>query len=173
MTMPEALAIVAGPSGFVTLSNVIAAPNAAGTVVVFSVTTDQSVQLNFRIWDVMNPSVSAAGTEAAAGIGTRTFSYTLSPVSANPQGKVMGFEITSVTAPPPTLRPYQGTVRIPAARTVANQKAVPVRWNMFGDGTRPVDGGGTGPLKNGPAAGNWSSYTWTQYNPKQTTFPTP
>jgi len=162
MTMP--LAIVAGPAGFVTLSNVIATPNAAGTVVTFSVTTDQSVQLNFRIWDTQNPSVSAGGTEAAAAVGTRTFQYTLSPVSANPQGKVMGFEITSVTAPPPTLRPYQGTVRISAARTVANQKAVPVRWNMFGDGTRPAGGAGIG---------NWSSYTWAQYNPKMTTYPTP
>jgi len=156
--------IVAGPSLFVTLSNVIATPNAAGTVVTFSVTTDQSVQLNFRIWDAQTPSVSASGTEAAAAAGTRTFAYTLSPVSANPQGKVMGFEITSVTAPPPTLRPYQGTVRIPAARTVANQKAVPVRHNMFGDGTRPSGGGGVG---------NWSSYTWAQYNPKMTTYPTP
>lgn len=171
MTMP--LAIVAGPAGFVTLSNVIATPNAAGTVVTFTVTTDQSVQLNFRIWDAMNPSVSASGTEAAAAVGTRTFAYTLSPVSANPQGRVMGYEITSVTAPPPTLRPYQGTIRIPAARTTTNGKAVPVRWNMFGDGTRPQWGGGTTNRGDGPAAGNWSSYTWAQYNPKGTTFPTP
>jgi len=156
--------IVMGPSAFVTLSNVAAAPNAAGDTVVFTVETDQAVQLRFTVWDAQNPSVTAGGQEGSAILGRRTFSYALSPLTASAQGKVMGYEITSLTTPPPTLRPFQGTVRIGAARTVAKNNAVPVRWNMFGDGTRPAGGGGIG---------NWSSYTWAQYNPKMTTYPTP
>jgi|SRR5215831_4802260 len=160
-------------SGIVVLSDVQAAPNAAGDTVVFWVDTgDSSVQLNFRIWDVTNPSVSASGTEASAKSGRRNFSYALAPLTSTPQGKTMGYEITSTTAPPPTLRPYQGVVRIPGARTVAKLNAVPVRWNSFG-GTPPAPAGGTGGQGATGATGNWNQYTWAQYNPKGTTYPTP
>src|SRR5262245_19930142 len=98
--MPSSLP--AGPPAYVTLSAVVAAPNAAGDTVVFTVNTDQAVQLRFTVWDAMNPSVTAGGQEGSAVAGRRTFSYALSPLTSTPQGRVLGYEITSLTVPPPT-----------------------------------------------------------------------
>lgn len=135
---------VAGPAAFVTLYEVAVEPTT--TTLTFKVNTDQAVQLRFRVWRDINPGVSAAGQEASAKVGPRSFPYALAPLlgGADPGGWVVCYEITSITAPPPTLRPFQGSVRVPGSRTVAKGTALNVRWNAFG----------------------WNRYTWAQYNPK-------
>jgi len=151
-------------SGIVVLSDVQAIPNAAGDTLVFWVDTgDSSVQLRFTVWDAANPGVTANGTEASAKSGRRSFTYALSPLSATPQGRTVGYEITSVTTPPPTLRPQQGWVRMPGARTVAKLNAVPVKFFAFGGAPPAPAGGGSG-----ANAGSWNQYTWSQWNPKGT-----
>ena len=88
-------------------------------------------------------------------------------VGSGKEGLTIWYELYCASIPAGKIfRPLQGTFRMPKSRTSVAGRSVPVRWNTFGDGTRPVDGGGTGALKNGPNAGNWSSYTWAQYNPR-------
>lgn len=150
---------LAGPSAFVTLSDVSAEPNANNDGIIFKVTTDQSVQLRFRIWDALNPSVVIVANEAGAKAGPRQLVAPLATLTADATGDVLGYEILSTTAPPPTLRPFSGTVRMAGARTVAKGNAVPVRFNGFsGSFSAAVPALGVG--------GNWSRYTWSQWNPK-------
>jgi hypothetical protein len=172
MVMVDPLAIVAGPSSFVTLYVVSVAPNAAGDTVVFTVETDQAVRLSV-VMKRNGATTSQVVNEAGAASGRRTITFAITTLGGPVVGEHLLWEISSLTAPPPTLRTVQnGSVRMPNARTTTNGKAVPVRWNQFGDGTRPTNGGGN-PARSMEGSGNWSSYTWTQYNPKGTTYPTP
>jgi len=136
--------IVAGPSKFVTLSDIYAIPSADGLTLTFKCLTDQAVALRYRVWDVTNPAASAQGTEPGP-LTVHNFPYALAPLTSTPLGRTVGFEITSTTTPPPTLRPYRGTVRMPAARA-----KLPTEFHGF-TVTPPV-----------------LNYSWAQYNPNGT-----
>lgn len=166
MTMQE---LLVGPQGasttkFITISNV----RATATATTFTVTFDTDVPCLMAMdwWSQNDPSVitSTAVLEGVARVN-HTIASGAFPAGDH-TGKVFGFSLRMDANDTSGLgiRPYQGTVQLLGARTVAKNNAVPVRWNMFGDGTRPSGGGGIG---------NWSSYTWTQYNPKNTTYPNP
>lgn len=176
MTLPDPLLV--GPTGasstaWITIRNVSYTATATSFTVRFE--TDFPCLMAMDWWSQNDPSITS-GTAVLEGVARTQHVIASGAMPAGDHtGKVMGFSLRLDANDVSGLgiRPYQGTVQLIGARTTAKLNAVPVRWNTFGDGTRPVDGGGTGPLKNGPAAGNWSSYTWAQYNPKMTTFPTP
>lgn len=157
------------------ISNIRAIPTATGFTVTFD--TDVPVLMAMDYWAQNDPSLPAplAGS-VLEGVLRQQHSITTSALPAGDHtGKVFGYSLRldSNDVSGKLLRSQQGFVQLLGARTVAKLNAVPVRFNMYGDGSRPANGGGTGPLLNGAAAGNWSSYTWAQYNPKMTTYPTP
>jgi len=151
---------------YITLANIIAASNASGGA--FTVTFDTVSVCRITT----SPTNSGTVTDSSA-VTRHTLTVTFS--DARNAGQNFGFRIRLDTSDTSalTFRSYTGSLRLNGSRTTGKGNAVPVRWNMFGDGTRPANGGGTGPLLNGPNSGNWSSYTWAQYNPKGTTFPAP
>lgn len=176
MTQVEPLLVPpqgASSIAWVTIRDVQVIPTATSFTVKFF--TDFPCLMAMDWWSQNDPSITSASSVLEGVARTQHTISTGAFPAGDHTGKTFGFSLRMDANDTSGLgiRPYQGTVQLLGARTVAKQNALPVRWNTFGDGTRPVDGGGTGPLKNGPAAGNWSSYTWTQYNPKQTTFPTP
>lgn len=166
MTMVDPQAIVAGPPLFATISNVQPIPANNAFQVVFD--TDLPIQLQVDYWSQNDPSLPQplAGTMSEAGPATHhVFSSGALPGGANHSGYTFGFSIRKDANDVSnlTLRSYQGFVQLTGARSTRGL-SVPVRWNTFGDGTRPAGGGGIG---------NWSSYTWAQYNPKGSTYPAP
>jgi hypothetical protein len=179
MTTPpevEQLAIVSGPTGqpWVTISNIRPVPSTNVFTVTFD--TDVACLIQMDYWSHNDPSIppGIAGAVTEPGATTRhTFTIPALP-AGNHTGYYYGFSLRldSNDVSGYQMRSQQGVVRLTGARSSRGLQG-PVRWNMFGDGTRPANGGGTTTLGQGPAAGNWSSYTWAQYNPKQTTFPTP
>jgi hypothetical protein len=145
--------------------------NSPPTIVTFRAVTNVIGKLTVTILSSAPDAAPVVVTEGTSAEGPRNVALTMPAGSA---GRTFRYTI-SLAPDVTTLRSYpvDGAFRVPGARTVANGQAVPVRWNTFGDGTRPANGGGTTTLGQGPAAGNWSSYAWAQYNPKMTTFPTP
>jgi hypothetical protein len=166
--------IVAGPAGFITLSNIVATPTNAGFTVTFD--TDQPVLMAMDYWAQNDPSLPQplAGSVLEGQLRMRHSITTNALPAGNHGGYTFGFSLRldAADVSGKSLRSQQGFVRLLGGR-VQQGRSVPVRFNMYGDGTRPANGGGTTSLGQGPAAGNWSSYTWAQYNPKMTTYPTP
>jgi len=149
------------PDVFVSLRDITVAPSADLTTLTFTVWTDLSIQLRYRVWLEQNPSVSAAGNDAAASVGKHLFPYPLGPLAtpADLRGKIAGFEILSATPQTqPYLRSYVGSVRMPGARDPFD---IPVRFFSF-------SGPMTGAVPTLGTLGNWSRYTWSQWNPKST-----
>ena len=167
--MPEvsllAPQIISGPAGFITLSNVRFTATNNSFTVLFD--TDQPVLMAMDFWSQNDPSLPAplAGSVLEGVLRTAHVIASGALPAGNHAGYVFGFSLRldANDVSGTTLRSYQGYVQLPGARVQRNL-ALPVRWNTFGDGTRPTGGGGIG---------NWSSYTWAQYNPKGTTYPTP
>lgn len=164
---------------FITLSNIRWTPAANAFTVVCD--TDVLCKLQMDYWSHNDPSIPQplAGT---VGDATARFQHTFTTPAlpaGDHTGKFFGFSIrldaTDVTGR--YLRSQQGFVQLIGARTVAKGNAVPVRHNTFGDGTRPANGGAVqGSGAQSPylvGGGNWSSYTWAQYNPKGTVYPAP
>lgn len=173
MTMPEAQ-VISTPlttSTFITISNIAATPAANSFTVTFD--TDIPCLMALDWWSQNDPSITVPGSTLEGVLRTRHSISTGALPAGDHTGKYFGFSLRldANDISGGKLRSYQGMVRLIGARTVAKLNAVPVRWNMFGDGTRPANGGGSGPRLEG--SGNWSSYTWTQYNPHGTTYPTP
>lgn len=150
--------------GYITLSNVVATPTANSFTVTFD--TDIPCKMAMDWWSHNDPSIVASSSVLEGTTVTRHSITTGAMPAGDHTGKYFGFSLrldaTDVSGK--TLRSYQGFVRLIGARTTAKLNAVPVRFNNYGDGTRPAGGAGVG---------NWSSYTWAQYNPKNTTYPTP
>jgi len=170
---PVQQALAAGPPLFVTVSNLRVNPSASAFVVTFD--SDQAFQAAVN-WtaDTDAPSPGGGpltGIANEAGPTTR-HSITVAPAQAA-AGKTYTFYIQLAAADSSGLliRPYalDGFVQLVGARAAANQ-TVPVRFYAFG-GTPPAPAGGTG--GQGGGTGNWNQYTWAQYNPKRTTYPTP
>jgi hypothetical protein len=164
---------LAGPPPEITLSDIQLQASTTFPKLTYQLSQNIDISCRWNTLDTNAPSVAASGTalDNAGTVGQR--SMTLN-VGSGKEGLTIWYELYCASIPAGKIfRPLQGTFRMPKSRTSVAGRSVPVRWNTFGDGTRPVDGGGTGALKNGPNAGNWSSYTWAQYNPKGTTFPTP
>jgi len=162
---------------YITLANISAASNASGGAFTVTFDTDQPCicALDYYPSDgriTTAPTNSGTVTDSSA---VNRHSLTVTFSDARNAGQNFGFRIRLDTSDTSalTFRTYTGSLRLNGSRTTGKGNALPVRWNMFGDGTRPANGGGTGPLLNGPSSGNWSSYTWAQYNPKGTSFPTP
>lgn len=165
MTMvdPQA-ALVSGVPVFATIRDVKATPNPTGFVV--TATTDVPIQLQLDYWSQNDPSIpQGAGGTAPAESGPTTQHSFVVGLGAGHTGYWFGFNFRQDSNDTSGFlwRPVQGLVQISGNRAARGQQ-LPVRWNSFGDGTRPAGGGGIG---------NWSSYTWAQYNPKMTTYPTP
>lgn len=152
--------MVAGPSRFDSLTSVTVTPAADATSVLFNAWTEQALQLRYRIWREDRPELVIVGNEAGAVAGQHKSSFSLASLGAAAElkGEVLSYEILSTTAPPPTLRPYGGSVRIPGARDLQD---IPVRFYSF-----------SGPMTAAVPAlgvqGNWSRYTWSQWNSKGT-----
>jgi len=168
--MPQAASIVMGPPGFASISNVQVIPTATNFVVKWL--TDQAVQSDV-VWTAITDAAPPGqgpytGTVAEAGPFTQ-HSVTVTPSPAA-GGHQYAFRITLDNADSSglTQRDYVGTVQLLGARTPTTKLApsVPVRFYQFG-GTPPPGAGG------GPTGSNWNTYTWAQYNPKGTTYPTP
>jgi hypothetical protein len=146
---------------YITLSNV--QPNPTATA--FSVTYLTSVAC------ITNVSWSAITGQAQAGISspdtaTTTHSITITPSSpAAVGGQQFAFSInldaTDTTGL--SMPSYTSYVQLTGARTTTNGKALTTRFFNFG-GTPPAPSGGGG-------NGNWNTYTWAQWNPKNTAFP--
>ena len=170
---PLAIATPITTSTYITISNVVATPAANSFQVTFD--TDIPCLMAMDYWAHNDPSLPQplAGSNLEGVLRTRhTISSGALP-AGNHTGYYFGFSLRldANDVSGGKLRSYQGHVRLIGARSVAKLNAVPVRWNTFGDGTRPPNGGGSGPRLEG--SGNWSSYTWAQYNPKGTTYPAP
>ena len=159
--------LTAGPPLFTRPSNVYL--RATGTSMGIEFDTDQAIQLSM-VWQRTDPGadpgvapVGGTVTDAAAA----THHLLVTPASLAPgQLILMTVQVAATDSTGLTFRPMvaqQRTINTRMPAPVAG-RSVPVRWNTFGDGTRPAGGGGIG---------NWSSYTWAQYNPKGTTYPTP
>ena len=167
MTMPEAQAAPATTTAYgipyITLSNVVAAPTASAVTVTFQ--TDASCLIALD-WYPIDENISNSGT-VTEGAAATNHSMTFTP-GAGHQGHDYGFVIRLAPADTSglTLRSYTGSIQLLGARTVAQQNALPVRFYQFG-GTPPPGAGGT------PGGYNWNTYTWSQYNPRGTTFPAP
>ena len=168
--------IISGPPAFLTLSNVAPiswAPIGQRVAIYFD--SDQSF-ISRVSWTSPDDQTIPPGFFTELGANSKGHAPVIDLGAPHP-GKHIIFTITVDPSDTSglTLRPYVGTYDFPGTRMPAPIAgiSVPVRFYMFGDGTRPPNGGGTGPLLNGPAAGNWSSYTWAQYNPKGTVFPAP
>jgi hypothetical protein len=156
--------IVMGPPAFITLSNIRTSSTNNTFTVVFD--TDQPVLMAMDYWSYNDPTFTTPGSVLEGVLGTHHTISTgaIAPV-VNRAGKVFGFSLRldAADVSGKTLRSQQAFVQLVGARLQAGQQ-LPVRFNMYGDGTRPAGGGGNG---------NWSSYTWAQWNPKMTAFPTP
>lgn len=157
--------IVMGPPAFITLSNIRTIPVNNGFTLVFD--TDQPVLMAMDFWSHDDPSLQSpwAGSVLEGQLVTHHSINTGALPVGNHAGYYFGYSLRldANDVSGKVLRSQQGMVQLPGARAQRNL-SVPVRWNMFGDGSRPPGGGGIG---------NWSSYTWAQYNPKGTTYPTP
>jgi hypothetical protein len=155
--------LVAGPPGFITLSNVI--PSSTATAFTVSFQTDQPVICRMDWWSQDDPSVTGVVTIVDAGATTQ-HTFTTASLGAGHAGKHFNFRLsldpTDVSGK--TLRPYFGTIQLIGARA-GTALAVPVRFYTFGGTPPPTPGGG--------GIGNWSTYTWAQYNPKGSIYPAP
>jgi|SRR5215831_7516202 len=166
----------AGPPLFVTVSNIRVNPSASAFTVTFDSDQAFTAAINWTA-DTDAPSVGSGpltGVVNEAG-PTLRHSIVVAPAQAA-GGKTYTFyiQLASTDASGLVIRPYalDGFVQLTGARTVGNGQALPVRFYQFG-GTPPPGAGGTQPGGGGPNIGNWSTYTWAQYNPKRTTYPTP
>lgn len=153
--------MVAGPPPYITLSNIIMGNDATNMYV--RCDTDQSCQLRYRMWREKDPATIYTETESSAAVGKRYQTLPRSGLGAmDVAGEVVFIEL-SVPVPPnpatPYMRTYTGTTRVTGRRTTTNGTAVPVRFNGF-----------TGPFSAAVPTlgtkGNWSTYTWSQWNPK-------
>lgn len=176
MTQPvqQASQIVMGPPVFASIRDVL--PSSTPTTFTVRATTDYPIQLQMDWWSQNDPSVITAGTAPVEAGPTTQHSFTVTLPAGNHAGYVFGFNFRQDSNDTSGFqwRPFQGTVQIVGSRASRNQ-TVPVRFYQFG-GTPPPGAGGSappGPGSNGPNIGNWSTYTWAQYNPKLTTYPTP
>lgn len=163
-----------GPAGFITISNVKATPGTNAFTVTFD--TDQPVLMAMDFWSQNDPSLPAplAGSILEGVLRTNhTIASGALPAGSH-QGFWFGFSLRldANDVSGKTLRSVQGMVQLTGARAAAG-KTVPVRFGNYGDGTRPANGGATQQGQYLVGGGNWSSYTWAQYNPKLTTYPTP
>jgi len=163
--------IVMGPPSFATIRDIVDSDTA--TTFTISFNSDQAFIARVTYWAGAMTYVGASLGNAIDAAATTRHSITITP-PAGSAGKVFAFEITvdATDVSGLTLRPYQGVTQLAGARVPGSQMgaSVPVRWNAFG-GTPPAPAGGTG--GQGGGTGNWNQYTWAQYNPKGTTYPTP
>jgi hypothetical protein len=171
--------IVMGPPAFVTLSNIRTIPSSTGWTITFD--TDQPVLMAMDYWSQNDPSLQNPWAGSVLE-GVLTTHHSIA-TAALPAGKHVGYvfgyslRLDANDVSGLTLRPQQGLVQLLGARApgqtaFGNALSVPVRFYQFG-GTPPPGPGGTQPGGGGPNIGNWSTYTWAQYNPKGTTYPTP
>lgn len=165
--------IQSGPASFITLSNVSPVPGTNSFTVTFD--TDQPVLMAMDFWSQNDPSITNAGSVLEGVLRTHHVIASGALPAGDHTGKFFGFSLRldANDVQGKTLRSQQGMVQLIGARTTVKGNALPVRWNTFGDGTRPPNGGAVaqGPYLVG--GGNWSSYKWAQYNPKGTTYPAP
>lgn len=165
--------IISGPPGFITLSNIRTIPTTTGFTLTFD--TDQPVLMAMDYWSQNDPSLPAplAGSVLEGVLRTNHTITTSALPAGNHTGYMFGWSLRldANDVQGKTLRSQQGFVQLLGSRS-SRGRTVPVRFNQYGDGTRPANGGGN-PARNMEGSGNWSSYTWAQYNPKMTTYPTP
>jgi len=164
---PLVSSLPAGPPLFITLSNIYDSDTATSFTVTFD--SDQAFVANLQAWAGSIPGQSGNAIATVTDSSAVLHHVLQVTVGAGHAGQVYSFNITvdSSDVSGLTLRPYNGVTQLAGARVPGSQMgaSVPVRFFMYGDGTRPAGGG--------PNHINWSSYTWAQWNPKGTTYPTP
>jgi hypothetical protein len=169
---PLAIVTPLTTSTFISMSNIVATPTNNSFTVTFD--TDIPCLMAMDFWGHNDPSLQAplAGSILEGVLRMRHSIASGALPAGNHAGYYFGYSLRldANDVSGGKLRSQQGFVRLTGAR-VQRGLALPVRWNQFGDGTRPPNGGGSGPRLEG--SGNWSSYTWAQYNPKMTTYPAP
>lgn len=168
MTQVEPLAVPpqgASSTVWTTISNVTVVPGPNSFTVNF--TTDVPCLMAMDWWSQNDPSITASTAVLEGSVRTQHSISTGAMPAGDHTGKTFGFSLrmdandTSGVG----IRPYQGTVQLTGARTTTKGNAQPVRFYQFG-GTPPAPAGGGG-------VGNWNQYTWSQWNSKGTTYPTP
>ena len=157
-----------GPPSFLTLTNIYVSNAPTAFTITFD--SDQAFIANIQVWPGSIPGQNAQAPLVTVVDAAATTHHVLTAtIGVGHAGQVYAFQInvdpSDVTGL--TLRPYNGVAQLSGARVPGSQMgaSVPVRFFMYGDGTRPAGGG--------PNKINWSSYTWAQWNPKGTTYPTP
>jgi hypothetical protein len=126
-------------------------------------------------WAALTGDTTQTGTTSPDAAATTVHSFTVtpgSPPAVGGQQFSFTLRLDNTDTSGLTLRPYNGYLQLVGARTTTNQKALPVRFYTFG-GAPPPGAGGTQPGGGGPNIGNWSTYIWAQYNPKQSVYPAP
>lgn len=155
-----------GPPAFLTVSNVAPLPlSPLGQRLTVYFDSDQSFISNVA-WYSPDDQTIVPGQVTEAGANAKGHAPVIDLGTPHP-GKHVIFTITvdPTDTSGLTLRPYVGVYDMPGAR-IGTALAVPVRFYAFG-GTPPPGAHG------GPTGSNWNTYTWAQYNPKGTTYPTP
>ena len=161
--------IVMGPPNFLTVSNIY--DGTTSTVINLVFDTDQPCICRV---DAYAGSVPLVGPSVGNAKDASAVTHHVIPVTPSPSvpGGIFAWNVTldATDVSGLNFRPFNGVAQLGGARG-AGQTAfgynlsVPVRFFMYGDGSRPA-GGGANKI-------NWSSYTWAQWNPKGTTYPTP
>lgn len=103
--------------------------------------------------------------------GTNVTSHSQAAAAGLVPGRQYNYDLkVTDTGGTNTSRTASGTFFMPGARAAIpppnGPQAVTTRFYNYGSSGTPPAGGGSGTL-----AGNWSTYTWAQYNPKNTSFP--
>ena len=147
---------------FLTLRDVTTTPNAAGTGFTVSCNTDALCTLKLDWWQmgVANPTINSISDSFPS---SAKHAFTASGLTGM-QGSSIGFRIylDPLDGSGLTLRDYFGTFRSPGARGGTTNPPTPVRFYNFGGNGQPLPGN---------QQGNWSTYTWAQWNPNGKAFP--
>lgn len=148
---------------YITLSNVRPVPSTNGFTVYFH--TDVPCLMAMDYWSQNDPSLqNLAGSILEGQLVTDHIIPSNVFPAGNHGGYVAGFSLRldANDTTGLTLRSYQGLVQLLGARQQAGVQ-IPVKFYTFGT-NYPPPAPGPGAYGNG----NWSTYSWSQYNPKGT-----
>ena len=148
---------------YINIFNVTFSSTATGGAMTVTCETDQACILSMDYYPQdgrLSSAPSNNGTVTDSGaLLKHTFTVTFS--DARNAGQNFGFRIrkdaTDTTAL--GIRDYIGSLRLAGSRTTGKGNAVPVRFYTF-------SGPGTGAVPAAGQLGNWSTYTWSQWNAK-------
>lgn len=163
MTQPDQQVLVIPPNTayskpYITLSNVSPVPTPTGFAVSFD--TDVACQCQMPWWPTQNPQSGPGFLSGPADASPVTHHTLAVNIGASAAGQSYQFQLVLSAADTTNLifRAYQGSVQILGARAAAGM-VIPVKFFTYGTSYPPTPGN---------QQGNWSTYSWSQWNPKGT-----